>query len=103
MNIPELLEKNAAEQPEKVYLYFADKKITYKEFNLTANRVQEDAGVEQVDLFHDTQKQEKEKRLQQTMLDIRNRFGKNALLKASSYEEGATMRQRNGQIGGHKA
>ena len=46
---------------------------------------------------------EKEKRLQQTMLDIRNRFGKNALLKASSYEEGATMRQRNGQIGGHKA
>ena len=48
-------------------------------------------------------KQEKEKRLQQTMLDIRNRFGKNALLKASSYEEGATMRQRNGQIGGHKA
>ena len=54
-------------------------------------------------MFHDTQKQEKEKRLQQTMLDIRNRFGKNALLKASSYEEGATMRQRNGQIGGHKA
>lgn len=39
MNIPELLEKNAAEQPDKVYLYFADKTITYKEFNLTANRV----------------------------------------------------------------
>jgi acyl-CoA synthetase (AMP-forming)/AMP-acid ligase II len=39
MNIPELLEKQAAEQPAKVYLYFNDQTITYKEFNLTANRV----------------------------------------------------------------
>ena len=34
---------------------------------------------------------------------IKNKYGKNAVLKASSYEEGATMRQRNAQIGGHSA
>lgn len=39
MNIPELLEKHAAEQPNKVYLYFANQEITYREFNLTANRI----------------------------------------------------------------
>ena len=36
-------------------------------------------------------------------LGIKNKYGKNAVLKASSYEEGATMRQRNAQIGGHSA
>ena len=39
MNIPELLEKQAADQPDKIYLYFRDQEITYKEFNLTANRI----------------------------------------------------------------
>jgi crotonobetaine/carnitine-CoA ligase len=39
MNIPELLEKQAAEQPDKVYLYFKDQTTTYKELNLTANRI----------------------------------------------------------------
>ena len=37
------------------------------------------------------------------MLGIKNKYGKNAVLKASSYEEGATMRRRNAQIGGHSA
>lgn len=46
---------------------------------------------------------EREKRIQGTMLGIRNRFGKNAILKAPSLQDGATARQRNGQIGGHSA
>ena len=103
LEVPTNLGSQIVEQSVKLFRRITDPALTVRRINLTANRVQEDAGVEQVDLFHDTQKQEKEKRLQQTMLDIRNRFGKNALLKASSYEEGATMRQRNGQIGGHKA
>lgn len=37
------------------------------------------------------------------MLDIRKRFGKNAVLKGMNLEEGATARERNTQIGGHKA
>ena len=56
-----------------------------------------------MDFFTDTKKLEKEKKLQQAMLGIKNKHGKNAVLKASSYKEGATMRQRNAQIGGHSA
>ena len=56
-----------------------------------------------MDLFTDTKKLDKEKLLQQTMLDIKLKYGKNAVLKGTSYMEGATMRERNEQIGGHKA
>ena len=67
-----------------------------------------------MDLFTDYEKlekeneeelvlREKEKRLQSATLSIKERFGKNALLRLSSYEEGATARERNRQIGGHKA
>ena len=47
--------------------------------------------------------QEKEKKVQQAMLDIKKKFGKNAVLRGMNLEEGATARDRNGQIGGHKA
>lgn len=46
---------------------------------------------------------EKEKKLQQAMLEIKKKFGKNAVLKGSSLQEGATARERNNQIGGHRA
>ena len=45
----------------------------------------------------------KERRLQETMIEIKRRFGKNAILRATSYQDGATARDRNNQIGGHKA
>lgn len=46
---------------------------------------------------------QKEKQLQQAMLSVKKKFGKNAILKGMSLEEGATARERNQQIGGHKA
>ena len=46
--------------------------------------------------------EEKEKRLQETMLAIKKKYSKNAILKGVNFEEGATMRERNNQIGGHK-
>ena len=45
----------------------------------------------------------REEKMQEAMLTIRKRFGKNAILKGMNLKEGATARQRNGQIGGHKA
>ena len=75
----------------------------FERITINANKVMPDEGIYQVDLFTDTKKLEKEKKLQQAMLGIKNKYGKNAVLKASSYEEGATMRQRNAQIGGHSA
>ena len=46
---------------------------------------------------------EREKRMQMAVLDIKKRFGKNAILKGMNLEEGATTVQRNSQIGGHRA
>ena len=42
-------------------------------------------------------------KMQKAMLDIKKKFGKNAVLRGMSLQEGATARERNGQIGGHKA
>lgn len=46
---------------------------------------------------------EKEKQVQEAMLKIKKRFGKNAILKGTNLQEGATAKERNTQIGGHKA
>ena len=43
----------------------------------------------------------KEKRMQGTILDIRGRYGKNAILRGMNYEEGATAKERNNMVGGH--
>jgi len=64
----------------------------------------------QMDLFTDPavlererQEQERETRIQQAMLRIQDKFGRNAILKGISYTEGATARERNRQVGGHAA
>lgn len=79
------------------------------------NRENEEAGSwQQLDLFTDYEALEekkerektaleKERRLQEAMLEIRRKYGKNAILKGTSLQEGATMRERNQSIGGHKA
>lgn len=46
---------------------------------------------------------EREKRMQQAVLNIKKKFGKNAILKGMNLQEGATTMERNNQIGGHKA
>lgn len=81
----------------------ANRNLTVRRITIAANRVVKDQGILQVDLFTDTSKLEREKSLQVTMLGIKKKFGKNAVLKGTNYLEGATMRERNGQIGGHKA
>ena len=45
----------------------------------------------------------KERQIQTAILNIKKQFGKNAILKGLNYEEGATAKERNEQIGGHKA
>jgi DNA polymerase V len=71
-------------------------------------------AAEQISLFTDYEAQEREERaaraerererkMQQTMLDIKKKYGKNAILKGANLEEGATAKDRNDRIGGHKA
>lgn len=79
-----------------------DKNLFIRRINISADNVISQKE-EQLDLFTDVNAQKREMSLQDTMLKIQSKFGKNAILKASDYEEGATLRQRNEQIGGHKA
>ena len=53
--------------------------------------------------LREQEQQKKERRLQQAVLTLKERYGKNAVLRGISYEEDATARERNGQVGGHRA
>ena len=57
----------------------------------------------QYDLFTDPEMREKERSMQKAMLDIKKKFGKNAILKGMDLQEGATAIERNRQIGGHRS
>ena len=46
---------------------------------------------------------DKERRLQEAQISIKKRFGKNSILRGLNFEDGATAKERNNQIGGHKA
>lgn len=78
------------------------RQLKVKRFTLCANNITEE-GFEQLSLFTDAKESERERKLQETMIDIKNKFGKNAILKGMNLEKGATAKERNNQIGGHKA
>lgn len=63
----------------------------------------EDATAIQQAQEHRKMALEREHRLQKTLLVIKGRYGKNAILKGMNFQEGATARERNGQVGGHRA
>lgn len=85
-----------------LYDQIIDRKLLVHKISLTANNVA-DETFRQYDLFTDPVQVERERKMQQMMLDIQKRFGKNAILKGTSLEAGATTRDRNRQIGGHRA
>lgn len=85
-----------------IFDQIADPELLIRRLHVTADTVVHQKE-EQTDLFTDTAAQRKERSLQNAMLSIQDRFGKNAILKADDYIEGATIRERNNQIGGHRA
>lgn len=103
-----------------LYDRVVDRNLLIRRLNITACRVipeseapKEDAP-EQMDMFTDyaaldaerereNAALERERRKQAALLKIKRKYGKNAVLRGMNYEDGATMRDRNGQIGGHKA
>ena len=56
-----------------------------------------------MNLFTDYKEQEQEKNLQKALIEIQEKYGKNAILKGTNFLEGATTIERNSQIGGHKS
>ena len=80
-----------------------DHRLLYRRIGVNADNTNIDDGVYQLDLFTDYDALDREKKIQGAMLDIRRRFGSNAVLKGMNLMKGATTRERNEQIGGHKA
>ena len=80
-----------------------------RRINLTANHLLDEEtaarGGRQLSLFETVEedKARRERHLQEAILAMRRKYGKNAVLKGMNYEDGATARDRNRQIGGHKA
>ena len=100
----------------ELYEKIINKKLLVRRINITAEDVvneddyKNNKKFEQIDLFIDyneiekQQKKEKlEKELQKAVLDIKTKYGKNAVLKGMNFIEGGTTIERNGQIGGHKS
>ena len=102
----------------KLYHEIVNPDLLIRRITMAANHVisekevQEEQQYEQMNLFTDfgtakkekeekNEKLEREKKMQKAMLDIKKKFGKNAILKGMNLKEGATARERNHQIGGH--
>lgn len=83
-----------------LYDRIIDPSLMVRRITVNANNLTDEA-YEQFDLFTDPAARAKERKLQEAMLSIQKRFGKNAILKGTSLEEGATTIERNNQIGGH--
>jgi DNA polymerase V len=73
-----------------------------RRLNISFNNLRDDA-METFSLFDDVESDAKEKKLQETVISIKNRYGKNAVLKGMSYQEKATARKRNKLVGGHNS
>jgi len=104
----------------ELYNRIIDKSLLVRRINVVANHVMREEDVvkedsyRQLDIFtnyeeleriekEQNEEFEKERHIQEATIEIKKRFGKNALLKGMNFEEGATARDRNRQIGGHKA
>ena len=103
-----------------LYDRIINKNLLIRKINLVANHVTDEKNYnakpqfEQMNLFtdynvSDKEKEveqnelKKEKQIQKAMLSIKKKYGKNAVLRGMNFEEGATAKDRNNQIGGHKA
>lgn len=105
----------------RLYDEIVNPHLLIRRLNIVANRVVDEAsaplpdgGFEQLSLFTDCAAEEarkekeeaeleKERKIQESTLAIKKKFGKNAILRGISLQEGATAKDRNRQIGGHKA
>lgn len=86
----------------ELYDRIVSKELLVRRVTVSANNLVEER-YEQYDLFSDPAELAKERKIQEAMLSIKKKFGKNAILKGINLEDGATTMERNNQIGGHKA
>lgn len=120
LNQPTSSTKQILDTVMDLYTQIVDENLLIRRINITANHVvnensvEKEKNYEQLDLFTDYESKQKrkeveeaallrEKKMQLAILDIKKKYGKNAILKGTNLEEGAMTIERNKQIGGHKA
>ena len=90
------------DEVDKLYQKITDRHTGIRRIEICANRVMPE-GYLQYDLFTDPATVEKEKNLQQAILDVKKKYGKNAIMRGANLLDCSTYRERNNQIGGHRA
>ena len=94
--------KKIMDAVENLYLRIADRYTGIRRIEVCANRVAPESYV-QYSLFDDPKQTDKERHLQEAVLNVKQRYGKNAIMRGSNLLECSTYRERNEQIGGHRA
>lgn len=104
----------------RLYRKIVNPNLLIRRLNITVNHVipevslPHQTSIKQLELFvdydafekkekEDKEIKEKERRLMETTISLKKKFGKNSILKGLNWQDGSTMRDRNSQIGGHKA
>ena len=113
--------KRILQAVDELFARISDRRLTVRRINLTANHVLREENVptktaeyRQLDILSDLAAEDakaeearaeeaRERKMQETVLSIKKKFGKNAILRGMNLQEGATAKERNGRIGGHKA
>ena len=96
-----------------LFASISDPLLLVRRLTIVANHVLPESqaalekSMQQLSLFEESEQEQldlqRERNAQEAILSIRRKYGKNAILKGMNFKEGATTRDRNGQIGGHKA
>ena len=94
--------KKLADSVAELYERIRDRNVPVHKVNICYCNLSTD-DVQQYDMFSQPEDQEKQIKLQSAMLNIRKKHGKNGIFKCMDLMEGATMLERNRQIGGHRA
>lgn len=102
MELPTSSVRSLTDAAEALYDRIMERESTIRRINLCYGSVRE-RQTRQYDLFMGAEAQQREERLQNAMVSIRKKYGKNGLLKCMDLQEGATAMERNRQIGGHRA
>ncbi len=108
INLPRLTSSGSIISKAAAALFerITDRDLLVRRMYLVANNTVDESKADsvQLSLFDENPAEEdsRERRRQEAVLEIKKKFGKNAILKGLNFEEGATMRERNLQLGGHK-
>lgn len=108
LRVPSNLARDAIPSVVSTFCEVVDPSIPIRRMFINANDVRPDSSGHQLSLFElgddgaDSGESDKNRRIQETVNEIKSRFGKNAMLKGIDFEDAATARDRNNQIGGHR-